>query len=277
LSAVSELYRARELVLNLIRRELKGNYRGTAFGQLWSLVNPLTVMAVYTVVFSLILRVQPAPGDPSGLKVYALWLLCGLLPWTFFTGVVNGGMRTLIGNGDLIQKVAFPRSALIVSNSISLFVTWCIEMSVLVAALLIAGADVLIWLPFVLLLMASFWLFATGLAMMLSIANVHFRDTEHFVGVLLQVWFYLTPILYPISFVEAKSQQYGPIVGSVSILDVYELNPMAQFATAFRSLLYDNRFPEIGNVLVCFLLSLIVAVAGLFIFKRYEKGLAEAL
>lgn len=277
MSAVSELYRARELVLNLIRRELKGNYRGTAFGQLWSLVNPLTVMAVYTVVFSLILRVQPAPGDPSGLKVYALWLLCGLLPWTFFTGVVNGGMRTLIGNGDLIQKVAFPRSALIVSNSISLFVTWCIEMSVLVAALLIAGADVLIWLPFVLLLMASFWLFATGLAMMLSIANVHFRDTEHFVGVLLQVWFYLTPILYPISFVEAKSQQYGPIVGSVSILDVYELNPMAQFATAFRSLLYDNRFPEIGNVLVCFLLSLIVAVAGLFIFKRYEKGLAEAL
>src|SRR5690606_18205195 len=110
MSYIRELFAARELLGNLTSREIKGKYRRTVLGQLWSLINPLSLMIVYTIVFSFIFRARPAVGDPSGLDIYPLWLLSGLLPWLFFTRVVNGGISTLIGSASLIKKVYFPRS-----------------------------------------------------------------------------------------------------------------------------------------------------------------------
>jgi len=277
LSTIKELYRARDLITNLTRRELKSKYRATALGHLWSLANPLTIMLVYTVVFSYIMRVQPDRGDPSGLDIYALWLLCALLPWLFFTGTVNGGISTLIGNSGLIKKVAFPRSALIVSNSIALFITWCIEISVLLVALVIAGSDVVLFIPVLAIFMLLLALFATGVAMFLSIANAYFRDMQHFVTMFLQVWFFMTPVLYPITLVQQKSELAGPIVGPLTIYDFYRLNPMFHFASAFRNLLYDNRFPSLTTTALCVGLGVLTFTAGLWFFKRHEKGLAEAL
>ncbi|MDJ0414389.1 ABC transporter permease [Rhodococcus opacus] len=274
---MSDLRGSRELLLNLTRREIKGKYKATALGQLWSLANPLTAMVIYTVVFAYIIRVQPDPGDPSGLDVFALWLLCALLPWTFFTNVVNGGMISLVGNENLIKKVYFPRIALVVANSLSLLFTWSIEMAVLLVALLVVGANALPWLPLALLFMGLMWLFATGVSMMLSIANVYFRDTQHFVTILFQVWFYLTPIVYPASMVAEQSERIGPLVGSVTLFDLYQLNPIGQFAEVFRNLLYDNRWPALSNSLACVVWSVCAFLLGYSIFKRHEKGLAEAL
>ncbi|RYF61400.1 MAG: ABC transporter permease [Comamonadaceae bacterium] len=277
MSIVSDLRGSRELLLNLTRREIKGKYKATALGQLWSLANPLTAMVIYTVVFAYIIRVQPDPGDPSGLDVFALWLLCALLPWTFFTNVVNGGMISLVGNENLIKKVYFPRIALVVANSLSLLFTWSIEMAVLLVALLVVGANALPWLPLALLFMGLMWLFATGVSMMLSIANVYFRDTQHFVTILFQVWFYLTPIVYPASMVAEQSERIGPLVGSFTLFDLYQLNPIGQFAEVFRNLLYDNRWPALSNSLACVVWSVCAFLLGYSIFKRHEKGLAEAL
>lgn len=277
MTILNELRDSRELLLNLTRREVKGKYKGTALGQLWSLANPLTAMVVYTIVFAYIIRVQPEPGDPSGLDVFALWLLCALLPWTFFTSVVNGGMISLVGNENLIKKVHFPRIALVIANSFSLFFTWSIEMLVLLAALLILGANVLPWLPLTLVFMALMWMFATGVSMMLSIANVYFRDTQHFVTVLFQLWFYLTPIVYPASLVAEQSEKIGPLFGTVSLFDLYQLNPIGEFAKIFRSLLYDNRWPALSTSVACVCWSAGAFTLGYVIFKRHEKGLAEAL
>ncbi|TSD93144.1 ABC transporter permease [Skermania sp. ID1734] len=276
-AALKELYGARELVLSLTTRDLKSQYRATTLGHLWSLANPLTVMAVYTVVFNYIMRVRPEPGDPSGLDTYALWLLCGLLPWIFFTGVVTGGIGALLGGGPLIQKVSFCRSALVVSNSLALVVTWCIEMTVLLVAVTIAGADALLYLPMIAVFMALLWLFATGLALMFSVANVYFRDTQHFVTVLLQVWFFLTPLLYPLSMVVHQSKATGHFLGFLTVYRLYMLNPMSQYTIAFRNLIYDNRMPPVSCILLCVAWSLVISVAGLWVFKRSERGLAEAL
>ena len=274
---MQDLRGSRELLLNLTRREIKGKYKRTVLGQLWSLANPLAAMAIYTVVFAFIIRVQPEPGDPSGLNIFALWLLCALLPWSFFTNVVNGGMGALVGNENLIKKVHFPRIALLVANSFSWMFSWFIEMVVLLIALLLVGSNALPWVPVVIFFMVLMSLLATGVAMMLSVANVYFRDTQHFVGIFFQVWFYLTPILYPVSLVAEQSERIGPLFGSVHLLDLYLLNPIGEFAKAFRNLLYDNRWPDLSTFAICTVWSAGAFFFGYWVFKRNEKGLAEAL
>jgi ABC-type polysaccharide/polyol phosphate export permease len=276
-SLVSELRDSRELLVNLTRREVKGKYKRTALGQLWSLANPIAAMLVYTAVFSFIIRMEPEPGDPSGLDVFALWLMCALLPWTFFTGVVIGGMNSLTGNENLIKKVYFPRSALVVSNAFSGLYTWSTEMVVLALVLLVFGSALLPWLPLVVVFMALLACFALGVSMLLSIANVYFRDTQHFVGILFQIWFYLTPIVYPVTLVADRSERIGPLFGGVTLLDLYRLNPMERFSEVFRNLLYDNRLPSMSSMLICLVWTVVALWVGSSVFSRHSKGLAEAL
>jgi ABC-2 type transport system permease protein len=278
MSYVKELARSRELLVNLVRREVRGQYKRTILGQLWSLVNPLASMVVYTFVFSFIFRITPAPGDPSGLDVFALWLLCGLLPWTFFSNVVNSGMGSLLANAGLIQKVYFTRIVLPLSYVGSIGFNWLFEMGVLVVALAIFGAFVWPWLPLVLVLMVILAAFAAGIALFLSIVNVHFRDTQYFVTLILQVWMYLTPIVYPISLVKTQSDRIGGLFGSqLTILDIYEVNPLVHFVAVFRQLLYDNRWPDPVDFGLCAGWALVSFALGLWFFRRHEKGLAEAL
>src|SRR5680860_867696 len=113
---LKEVLDSRELLANLTLREIRGQYKRTIFGQLWSLVNPLASMLVYTLVFAFILRVTPPPGDPSGLNIFPVWLLCGLLPWSFFANVVQQGMGSILGNVGLVQKVYFSRIVLPLSK-----------------------------------------------------------------------------------------------------------------------------------------------------------------
>jgi ABC-type polysaccharide/polyol phosphate export permease len=274
---VRELRRAPELLANLTRREVKGKYKRTALGQLWSLANPIAAMLIYTAVFGVILSVPVPRGDPSGLQTFPVYLLCGLLPWSFFIGVVNGGMGSLVGNENLIKKVWFPRSALIVATTLSTMFTWSIEMVVLAAVLVIIGAQVWVYLPLVVLVMALLALFATGVAMLFAIANVYFRDVTHLSSIVFQAWFYLTPVLYPVSIVADKSRDVGPLLGGITILDLYRLNPMERFLEVFRNLLYDNRLPELDSVLHCVVWTVVALVAGSAVFQRHQGKLAEML
>ncbi|WP_066041773.1 ABC transporter permease [Herbiconiux solani] len=275
---LKEVFASRELLANLTLREVRGQYKRTIFGQLWSLANPLAAMVVYTFVFSFIFRIQPDAGDPSGLNVFALWLLCGLLPWTFFSNVINSGMGSLLINAGLVQKVYFSRIVLPLSYVGSIGFNWLFEMAVLVIALSIAGAFVLPWIPLMLLTMVILAIFATGVALMLSVANVHFRDTQYFVSILLQIWMYLTPIVYPIKLVATQSDEIGGLFGSnITLLDVYQINPMERFVSVFRQMLYDNRWPDPNDYLTIVIWALVSLVVGVLVFRRSEKGLAELL
>jgi lipopolysaccharide transport system permease protein len=275
---LKEVWASRELLVNLTQREIKGKYKRTVFGQLWSLVNPLALMLIYTVVFFFILKVKPDPGDPSGLNVFALWLLCGLLPWTFLATVLNTGLSSIVMNAGLIQKVYFSRIVLPLSSVGSAAYNWLFEMAVLLVALSVVGGFVLPWIPLTVVAMVLLALFATGLALMLSIANVYFRDTQYFITILLQIWMYLTPIIYPESTVQRGSESVGGLLGTnVTLADLYNLNPMEHFVALFRELLYDNRWPDGIEWIICGAWALGSLVVGVLVFSRNERKLAEIL
>jgi lipopolysaccharide transport system permease protein len=275
---LKEVFAARELLANLTLREIRGKYKRTVFGQLWSLANPLALTLIYTFVFGFIFKVPLEPGDPSGLKVFAVWLLCGLLPWTFFANVVNLGLGSLVANANLIQKVYFTRVVLPLSIVGSSAYNWLFEMGVLLVVLTIAGAFVLPWIPLLIVIMILLTVFAAGVALMLSIANVYFRDTQYFLSIVLQIWMYLTPIIYPLSLVEAESERVGGLVGtSITVADIYGLNPMVHFVNVFRQLLYDNRWPDLNEWLICLAWAVGSLALGMIVFRRNEKRLAEVL
>lgn len=272
-TALAELRSSRDLLANLTLREIRGKYKRTALGQVWSLINPIAQMATYSVVFAILLRAHPPSGDPSGVDIFALWLSCGLLPWLFFSNAVTTGMTVLVTNANLINKVYFPRETLVIANVLSWLFTHCIEMSVLVVAVLIFGGDPLPYLPVTIFFMFLLAVFALGVSLLLSIANVYFRDTQHFVAILMQLWFYLTPIVYPISILETEASAHQ----KPWLVDLYRLNPIERFTEVFRNTIYDGRMPSLNNTLVVLSVSVVTLAVGYWLFKRYEGRLAEEL
>ena len=278
MSYLGTIWESRELLQNLTNREVRGKYRRTALGQLWSLANPIAAILIYTFIFSFIFRLPAQVGNPSGLDNYALWLVCGLLPWLFFHRVLTVGTESLVANAGLIQKVYFPRIVLPLSLANATFFTWLLEMGVLIVALTLLGAPVLPWLPLVVLFMVVFGLFSVGLAMIFSIINVYFRDLSYLLTVVLQFWFYLTPVLYPVELVETQSTALGGFLGTpITLLDLYTLNPVEGFIEIFRNLLYDNRLPGFSTVIVALVWTVSAIGFGTWIYSKKEKMLAELL
>jgi ABC-2 type transport system permease protein len=272
LANVRELAGARDLWVHLTLRELRGKYKRSVLGWAWSLLNPIAMMAIYTLVFKFLLKIQVAPGDPSGLDVFPLFLLCGLLPWNYLTNSMFGGMGGLVGNANLVKKVYFPREILVGSNVASWTFSLGIELGVLGVALLIAGNMIIPWLVPLVLLVALQTAFVLGIALALSVLNVYFRDVQHLLGIFVQLWFYATPIIYPVSLV-AKADEGN----SLPLLTIYRLNPMTRFVEAYRSVLYDLRMPPAGDILFLTVVSVLVLVVGYATFHRLEPRLAEEL
>lgn len=274
MAALAEIVGSRELLANLTLRELRGKYKRSALGWAWSLINPLVTMAIYTVVFGVFLKARPAPGEPSGLNVFALWLLAALLPWNFLNNSLQGGVQSLIGNANLIKKVYFPRELLVASTVGSWLVTFGIEMGVLSAVLLVWGNFVVPWIPAVLLIMVLETAFALGLALGVSVLNVYFRDIEHFLAIFMQVWFYATPIVYPMRYISRLARYHAL---GVNLAQVYRVNPMTEFAIAYRNVFYDLRWPAASTWAYLVGWSVAALVAGWLLFSRREGGLAEEL
>jgi len=274
----TEYKSARELTLNLTLRELKGKYKRSALGWTWSLLNPLATIAIFSIVFKYFLQIKPPDGDPSGLKNFALFLVAALLPWNYLNNGLMGSMGALVGNANLVKKVYFPREALVVSNVASWAYSLLIEFAVAVAIYLLFGNMVLPWLPVVLLLIAIQSIFVLGLGLLLSVLNVYFRDVQHLITILLLVWFYATPIVYPISYVVDADNKHPELWGhEIPVLFLYKLNPMVRLVEAYRDALYDLRFPPLFDVLYVLVFGLVTLAVGLWAFRRLQGRLAEEL
>lgn len=258
-----------ELFVNLLLRDLRSKYKRTALGWGWSMINPLAQVVVFTFVFKLIFRAEP-PAGANGVDSFPVWLLCGLLAWNYFVIASNAGMRSLMENASLVQKTYFPRAMLVASSTVAQVVTLLIELGVLAVILVLVGILPLLWLPGVLVLAALLACFTTGLSLVLSVTNVYFRDTSHLMGLVFQIWFYVTPVLYP----------YRQLLANVDVpylLTVYELNPMFHFVEGFRDLLYYQQLP---GPLSC--AAMVVSAVGMLgigwvMFRRFEPRLAEEL
>jgi ABC-2 type transport system permease protein len=272
MSRLGDFVGTRDLTVNLTLRELRGRYKRSVLGWTWSLLNPLASVLIYSLVFSYFLKIVPPVGDPSGLQSFALFLLCGLVVWNLFQNGLNSGLGSLVGNGNLIKKVYFPRELLVVSSVNSLVVTMLIELGVLSAILVLVGNMVVPWIPVVLFLVAIEAVFVLGLGLVLSVCNVYFRDVQHLVAILLQVLFYTAPIVYPIRYVPVQAEILGV---TVPVLRIYRLNPLVRFVESFRAVLYDLRFPPLGDVAYLMLWAAGMLALGLWVFGRLDRRLAE--
>jgi ABC-2 type transport system permease protein len=272
MSRLSNFAGTRDLTVNLTLRELRGRYKRSVLGWTWSLLNPLATVLIYSLVFAYFLKIQAPVGHPSGLKSFALFLLCALIPWNFFQNGLNMGLGALIGNGNLIKKVYFPRELLVASSIGSLVVTMLIEMGVLAAILVIFGNMVLPWIPVALFLVVIETVFVFGIALALSVWNVYFRDMQYLVVILLQVLFYTCPIVYPISYVPVHAHVAGV---EIPLLRIYELNPLVRFIGCFRNVLYDLRFPPLWDVTYIILWAIGTVVFGMWMFSKLDRRLAE--
>jgi ABC-2 type transport system permease protein len=265
--AVASVYQSRELLWNLTLRELRTKYRRSVLGWAWSMLNPLATVAIYGFVFGVLFNAQAPVGDPSGLTGFAYFLLCGLLPWNFFALVNSFGLSAISSNAGLVRRVAFPREVLVFSNVLHACVQFTIEMTLLGIVLLIAGSPFLPWLPVVILTSALLAVFGSGFALGLSVLAVYFRDMNYLWAIVLQVWFFATPIVYAPSLVEEQTPDW--------LFDVLRLNPMNGFVEVFRACLYDATAPGWRTMLGLVVASFISLAAGWAIFRRFSRRLPE--
>ena len=260
-----------DLLMNLTLRDLRSKYKRSVLGWTWSVLNPLVAVVVYSAVFSIFLRIEPSVGDPSGLDSYAVFLLVTLLPWQFHVTSLTEANRSITANSSLITKIFFPRWVLPTSAVLARFLTLIVEMLVLLILIAIwEGHIAFQWIPVVAALMILQLLFTIGLALMISAANVYFRDIQHFLMVALQPWMFLTPILYPLNLVPADKEFLG-----ISYRTLYQLNPMVSWAKAYRNVLYDLRFPSLERWLAILTATFVVLYLGFKIFNRLEPRMAE--
>jgi ABC-type polysaccharide/polyol phosphate export permease len=272
MTKLAEVFEARELTWNLTLRELRGRYKKSVLGWAWSLLNPLSTVVIYSIVFAYFLKIEPPTGRPSGLHNFAAFLLCGLLPWNFLQASINGSMGALIGNANLIKKVFFPREVFVISAVASLVITFLIELAVLAAILLVLGNMVIPWLPIVVVIVAIQSIFCLGLGLMLSVLNVYFRDVQHLMNIVLAALFYSAPIVYPIRYVPDEATILGV---TIPLGVIYRLNPIVQFVEVYRDAMYDLRFPPFLSIVYLLAWSLVLLGIGLTIFRRLEGRVPE--
>ena len=265
--AVANVYRSRDLLWNLTLRELRTKYRRSFLGWAWSMLNPLSQIVIYGFVFGTLFNATAPLGDPSGLDNFAFFLLCGLLPWNFFSLITSLGLGAVSANAGLVRRVAFPREVLVFSNVLHACVQFTIEISLLLVVLLVAGSPFLPWLPLVFLTSVLLAVFATGIAMALSVLAVYFRDVSYLWVILTQVWFFATPIVYPPSLLEERAPGW--------VQNILKLNPMNGFVEVYRRCLYDAAAPGWRTMIGLFVISAVSLTAGWAIFNRMSRRLPE--
>lgn len=277
-SRLERLTYPRELLVNLTLRELRGKYKRSTLGWAWSVINPLALIVVYTIVFGSFFGAEPPIGDPSGLDSFAFFLVSGLLPWLFLSNGITGAVASLTGNEGLIKKVYFPRSILPTSTTVAWFATFGIEMAVFGVLLITVGGNmVLPWIPVILVVAAIQFFFVLGLGLLISPINAYFRDVEHFTNILLMVWFFATPIIYPETTATLNADGTPREVLGVKVSTLIDLNPMSHFVTAYRDLEYNLRFPAFTTWAAMLVSAAGAMAVGLAVFRRLEPHLAEEL
>lgn len=257
---IADLWAYRELLYYFVWRDVKVRYKQTAFGALWAIIQPLALMAVFTVVLG-----QVAGIAPEGVP-YAIFALTGLVPWTLFSQSLIGASSSLVASADLLVKVYFPRLLLPVSATGSYLIDFAISFVMLLGFIVVFGVGLtpaIVWVaPLTVLLLVT----ALGVGIWLSAVNVRYRDVRHAVPFLVQVWLFASPVAYPADFVPE------------GLRGIYYLNPMAGIIEGFRwALLNGGSSPPSGPIALSVLVSGAVLASGLVYFRRVERTFADVI
>ncbi len=271
---VADVWVYRELLLNLTRKELKVKYKNSVLGFLWSLLNPLLYLVVYYVVFQYFLK--------TSIPVFAVFLLAGLLPWTFFSNALGAGTTSIVGNSSLVGKVWFPREILPLAAIGAAMVHFLLQSVVLIGALFVFGINPA-WgyMPLLVPALLALVLFLAALTVALSAANVYLRDTQHLLELLVMAWFWLSPIVYPYRQAYDQLGRWGSL---------YLLNPMVSILITFQRIFYNKVsagpipiLPDgsvwwyLRNLAIVGMASTVLLVGALVLFGRLEDDFAEEI
>ena len=247
------------MIFSLVKKDLRGRYKGSVLGFLWTFVNPLLQLLVYSIVFSSVMRV-------TNVDKYYLFLFVALIPWIFFSSSLTGGSMTILANKSLITKIYFPREVMPIAYVSSCFVNMLYSFIVVFIVILISGIGInfvsLLFLP---LVMAVEYIFSLGIALIVSAVNVYFRDLQHILGIVSMAWMYFTPIIYSINDIPERWRK------------IFMLNPMCHIITAYRQILYYKTVPDVTTLLLTGIASVFVLIIGLAVFSKLKRRFAETV
>lgn len=251
------IYNYRELLKTNIKKEIRGKYKHSFLGVLWSFLYPLLQLAVYAFIFPLILR----DTQPN----YVIFLCVALIPWNFFTTIVTQSTATVINNGNIVKKVYFPREILPISVVTSQLINFLISTIIIVVFVLCAGMGLTWYLLFYPLILLVQYLFSIGVAFIVSSLTVYLRDLEHLISIAMMMLFYGTPIAWAAETIPANFQF------------IITINPMAHILNAYRDIFYYQRMPQVNTLLIILALSIVLCIVGYWIFNKLQRNFAEEL
>ncbi len=280
---IRTLWQYRELVGNLTRKELKVKYKNSVLGFLWSLLNPLMYLVVFSIVFTIISKVS--------VPYFGIFFLSGLLAWNLFSAGLGGGTSAIVGNAQLVTKVWFPRESLVIASILAALVHFFLQSSVLIAAMLIfRRLPDFKYTPIFFLALVTLLVLTTALAIALSAINVYLRDTEHLLEVVLLAWFWLSAIAYTYGMVAEKLvKRYGPHGELIAAL-----NPILTIVITFQRALYNPSYKDpksgeynvipphpymwyVTHLAVSLAVGLVLLYGALALFSRLEDNFAEEI
>ena len=258
MKTIKEIYDYREMIFTLVRRELRGKYKASVLGFLWTFINPLLQLLVYTLVFSVIMR--------NGIEQYYLFLFVALIPWLFFSTSISAGCNCVVGSADLVKKIYFPREVLPIYFVLAQLVNMLLCSVIVFAALAVSGKGfnpvALCFLPIVVIVE---FILCLGMCMLFSALTVYLRDLMHILGIVTMAWQFLTPIMYSEEMVPDR------------LLPIFHLNPMTSVINAYRDILYYKVVPDVRTLTEAVVLGVIFLIIGSVVFHHLQKHFAENL
>jgi ABC-type polysaccharide/polyol phosphate export permease len=263
------IWRQWNLISNFGQRDLKAKFKGTLLGWVWSLVVPLATLGIYSLIFSIVFRMEPPPFGNGREGIFAVWLFAGLALWSFFSNTINAGINGLLGSGGLLQKIYFPAYAPVLGAGLAVGIQSLIELGLLLVVLLVLGNIGFTWLLAPVLL-ALFVVFTSAIATAIAVLNVYYRDLAHLVNVALSLFFYLTPIIYTPSFVPESWN-------GIPLRAIVEFSPISEFITLFRALVYDLTPGDPGAWLAVVLWTGAALVWSTIVLRRRGGDLGEQI
>jgi len=257
LNVFKNLYKYRELLKTNVKKEIRGKYKNSFLGVLWSFLNPLLQIIVYAIVFQIILK------NPK--ENYAIFLCCGLIPWTFFSSSITRSAFTMIENGNIIKKVYFPREILPISIVTSETVNFIISTIIILGFVVFGGVGISQYIIFYPLVLLAQYILLIGIGLIISSISVYVRDLQHLIGVAMQLLFYATPIVYSTDAIPTNFKW------------ILNLNPMTYIINGYRDIFYNQTMIDIVPLLILIIISIIICIIGYIIFNKLQKGFAEQL
>lgn len=253
-----EIYNYREMIYNLVRKDLRGRYKGSVLGFLWTFINPLLQLVVYTIVFSMIMR--------AGIEKYYLFLFVALIPWTFFSNCISGGCASILNEKSLVTKIYFPREVIPISFVTSSFMNMLFSFIVVLLVVFFFGDNVnvlaMVSLP---IIMVIEYILALGCTLLLSALTVYFRDLQHIMGIVSMAWQFLTPVMYSEDMVPDE------------LMPIFLCNPMTKIINAYRDVLYYGKFPDFGELMLPTFISVVILIIGFAVFHKLQRNFVEEL